>query len=227
MGEETAVGVMGLVLGAQLVHADLQLGCRGGSLRLGQVSRRQAVEQDLLGRGRRRPVRSSQVGAIHGYLARRVGRPLADDLASQVFTVAFERRRTFHLGTPSARPWLYGIASNLIRSNRRSEQRLLAAVARLAHRGPTANETGSADPVASRSNLAWALAELDPTQRDVLLLHYWAQLSYEEIAAALGIAPGTVASRLARARQRIRAALVGRSDDADPVMANVFPKEEQ
>src|SRR5271167_757563 len=63
--------------------------------------------------------------AVHRYLARRVGRERADDLASQTFTVAFERRASFRPGEAGAPPWLLGIATNLLRNHRRSEQRLL------------------------------------------------------------------------------------------------------
>jgi RNA polymerase sigma factor (sigma-70 family) len=52
--------------------------------------------------------------------------------------------------------------------------------------------------------LAAALGELARDQRDVLLLHAWAELNHDEIAAALGIAPGTVRSRLSRARGLLR-----------------------
>ena len=55
----------------------------------------------------------------HRYLSRRVGRELADDLASATFTVAFERRRGFRTESDSALPWLLGIATNLLRNHRR------------------------------------------------------------------------------------------------------------
>jgi DNA-directed RNA polymerase specialized sigma24 family protein len=65
-----------------------------------------------------------------------------------------------------------------------------------------------ADPeTPGRELLAKVLGELDHGQRDVLLLYAWEGLSYEEIAAALEVAVGTVRSRLARARERMRIAL--------------------
>jgi RNA polymerase sigma-70 factor (ECF subfamily) len=60
-----------------------------------------------------------------------------------------------------------------------------------------------------RSVLVAALAELAEPDRDVLLLFAWEQLSYEEVARALGIPVGTVRSRLHRARAKIRQALAG------------------
>ncbi|HZU40774.1 MAG TPA: RNA polymerase sigma factor, partial [Solirubrobacteraceae bacterium] len=122
---------------------------------------------------------------VHRYLARRVGRERADDLASQTFVVAFERRASFRAGELDARPWLLGIATNLLRNARRSEQRLLQTLARLsAEPEAEASNAGGAGGVID-SNLAAALATLDGDQRDVLLLYAWGELSYEEIAAAL------------------------------------------
>jgi RNA polymerase sigma factor (sigma-70 family) len=146
---------------------------------------------------------------IHRYAARRVGSALADDITARVFTIAFERRRRFDMTAPDARPWLYGIASNLVRGNHRAERRRLAALGRLA---ALADATDPDEAVGlvdgrERARLARALNQLDRRQRDVLLLHCWADLSHAEIAVALGIPPGTVASRLSRARQRVRAAL--------------------
>jgi RNA polymerase sigma-70 factor (ECF subfamily) len=60
-----------------------------------------------------------------------------------------------------------------------------------------------------RAPLAGALAGLARADRDVLLLIAWEQLSYDEVARALGIPLGTVRSRLHRARTKIRAALAG------------------
>ena len=150
--------------------------------------------------------------AIHGYIARRLGRDAADDMLAQTFLVAFGRRDRYDLGHADARPWLYGIATNLIGRHRRDEVRFLRAIAR----------TGvdpAAEPVADlatrrvaaqavRSQLAAALAGLSTADRDVLLL-ITDGLGYAEAAGALGVPTGTVASRLARARRQVRAALGG------------------
>jgi RNA polymerase sigma factor (sigma-70 family) len=140
--------------------------------------------------------------AVHRYLARRVGRDRADDLASQTFTVAFTRRTTFRTDASDARPWLLGIATNLLLNERRAEQRSLEAVARI--------QAQPLRPAAELANdgldheVAASLAELDPDQRDVLLLFAWGELSYEEIALALEIPVGTVRSRMSRARSHLR-----------------------
>jgi RNA polymerase sigma factor (sigma-70 family) len=151
--------------------------------------------------------------AIHRYLARRIGSDRADDLAAQTFAVAFRRRDGFDGRAPSARPWLFGIATNVLRNELRSERRMLAAIARL----DTGAKSGWADEVerslaradaaSEVARIAGAIAALDPGQRDVLLLVAWGELSQDEVAASLGIPVGTVYSRLARARLNLKQAL--------------------
>jgi len=51
---------------------------------------------------------------LYEYVARRVGHEIAKDLASDVFAVAFTRRAAFDSAQSSARPWLFGVASNLL-----------------------------------------------------------------------------------------------------------------
>jgi RNA polymerase sigma-70 factor (ECF subfamily) len=166
---------------------------------------------------------------IHRYAARRMGAALADDLTARVFTIAFERRRRFDLTAPDARPWLYGIASNLVRSDRRAERRQLAALSRLAARADITGGDEGEGLVGGRERacLARAVNRLDRRQRDVLLLHCWAGLSHAEIAVALGIPPGTVASRLSRARQRVRAALADETGRIERPAVMPTSKEER
>ena len=147
--------------------------------------------------------------AVHRYLHRRVGPDLADELASETFGIAFRRRATYDTSQADARPWLFGIATNLVRAHRRTERRKLAAYARTGV-DPVATDPGfdaAEDRAAADSAgpaLARALAALLPEQRDVLLMFAWADLSYQEIARALDCPVGTVRSRLARARERLR-----------------------
>jgi RNA polymerase sigma factor (sigma-70 family) len=151
------------------------------------------------------------VDVVHRYVVRRLGLDAAEDVTAETFTVAFARRARFDLSRPDARPWLLGIATNLIRGHRRTELRRWRAMARAV---PVAAEEPEADRVAARltaqaarGELAAALARLSPAQRDVLLLHVWAELDYEQIAVALGVPVGTVRSRLHRARAVLREAV--------------------
>ncbi|MDG4785149.1 RNA polymerase sigma factor [Micromonospora sp. WMMD1102] len=148
---------------------------------------------------------------VHRYLARRLGAGIADDLVGETFLAAFRRRERFDTAHPDARPWLYGIATNLVGQYRRDEEREYRL--RQAYR-PAPSEASHADRVSTavtaqslRHLLFGALATLSTGDRDVLLLTAWADLSYEEVAAALAIPVGTVRSRLNRARKLLREVL--------------------
>jgi RNA polymerase sigma-70 factor (ECF subfamily) len=146
---------------------------------------------------------------ISRYLRRRVSREIADELTADVFATAFARRRSYDLGRASALPWLYGIASNLLRNSLRHELRELELLARVAV-DPLAAGGDPLDRVLRSSvepALARALLGLTPEERDVLLLYAWGELAYEEIAEALDLPVGTVKSRLSRARTQLRASL--------------------
>jgi RNA polymerase sigma factor (sigma-70 family) len=152
-------------------------------------------------------------GQIHRYLAARVGGRIADDLAAEVFTIAFAQRQRYDLARDCARPWLYGIATNLVGSYRRREQRRYRALARMDARGVApSDEDLVADRVSAAAAgpaLAAALAALGSGDRDVLLLVAVAGLDNQEVARSLGIPYGTVCSRLSRARARLRESLGG------------------
>lgn len=150
---------------------------------------------------------------IHRYLARRAGRQVADDLVAETFLAAFAKRDRYDLGHADARPWLYGIATNLINQHRRNEARqyrIRQAV------GAEPDAPGHAEQVAAdvtaqamRSLLYSALAALSAGDRDVLLLVAWEELTYAEVSQALAIPVGTVRSRLHRARTKTRQVLAG------------------
>jgi len=163
---------------------------------------------------------SRHVDAIYGYVVRRVGLSLAEEITAETFARAFERRTRFVSTHESARPWLYGIATNLIHNEWRAERRRLAAFGRAAAMTPLAfDETERADSKidasASAARVAPTLLELEPGDRDALLLFAWQDLTYEEVAIALQIPVGTVASRINRARRRIQASLGKHTDIAD------------
>ncbi|KAB2343728.1 RNA polymerase sigma factor [Actinomadura rudentiformis] len=151
--------------------------------------------------------------AIYRYLSRRLGPDAADDLMAETFLLAFRQRDRYDPARLDARPWLYGIATNLIRQHWRREVRFLRAIARLgidpAVSPADEDVTARVAAQGSRRELAAALARLNRGQRDVLLLTAWGELSPAEIGAVLKVATGTVHSRLNRARKKMREALGG------------------
>jgi RNA polymerase sigma factor (sigma-70 family) len=147
---------------------------------------------------------------IHGYAARRVGRDAAADIAADTFLTAFRLRRRFDPGRGTVKAWLYGIATNHLSVHHRGEMRAYRAMARA---GVPDQQESHADAVldqvaagALRPALLRALADLNRGEREVLLLVALGGLSHADVAAALGISYGTVASRLSRARAKLRKA---------------------
>jgi RNA polymerase sigma-70 factor (ECF subfamily) len=137
----------------------------------------------------------------------------ADDLTAETFLVAFRQRHRYDVARCDARPWLYGIATNLVAQHRRDEARQFRLQQIV---GPDPDQACHADRAAAvataqaaRATLSAALATLSPPDRDALLLIAWEQLTYDEAAVALGIPLGTVRSRLNRARRKVREALNG------------------
>jgi RNA polymerase sigma factor (sigma-70 family) len=171
----------------------------------------------LIDRSRNRPEDFSKIfdrhaRRLHEYVARRLGPDTADDIVAETFLIAFQRRADYDLSRADAGPWLFGIATRLIGGHRRAEVRMYRAYARsgVDPLMSDALDERVADTVTAQSEsprLAAALAALHKRDRDPLLLHTWGDLSYEEIADALGIPVGTVRSRLHRARKKLRAAL--------------------
>ncbi len=148
---------------------------------------------------------------IQRYVVRRLGADAAEDVVADTFLTAFRLRSRYQPDRPDARPWLYGIATNLIGRHRRTEIRQYRALARTGIDPVTEPFTDQADARVSAGaesrRLAAALARLPAVHRDPLLLVAWGDLSYEQAAVALGVPVGTVRSRLSRARGKLRQAL--------------------
>jgi len=150
---------------------------------------------------------------IQRYVVRRLGQDAADDIVAETFLLAFRQRDSYDQARADARPWLYGIATNLIGRHRRAEIRLYRALARTGADPVMEPFTDQVDDRVSASaasrRLAAGLARLPEELRDTLLLVAWSNLSYEEAATALGIPVGTVRSRVSRARGKLRRTLGG------------------
>ena len=155
--------------------------------------------------------------AIQRYVTRRIGPHAADDVVAETFLAAFRQRTSYRTGTADALPWLYGIATNMLRRHWRTEVQQLRLLARTATDPVTAPFTDQVEAsVSTNAALAVGLARLPGPQRDALLLVAWGGLSYEQAAEAMGVPLGTVQSRVSRARRRLRAAL---RDDVASVQA--------
>jgi RNA polymerase sigma factor (sigma-70 family) len=172
----------------------------------------------VIGRSRREPEAFAEVFRryapdIKRYVTRRLGADAAEDVVAETFLAAFRQRGDYDLSRSNARPWLYGIATNLVRRHVRAEVRQLRLLERTGTDPVTAPFTERSDERVSAqaawTALAGALAALPTGHRDALLLVAWGDLSYPEVAQALGIRLGTVRSRINRARRRLREHLGG------------------
>ncbi len=169
--------------------------------------------------------------AVFRFAERRVGRDQASEVASETFARAFAKRGSFRREAVDALPWLLGIASRQILHERRRFARYLAAVERVSSDVRTADretDLGLADrrldAPGDWAMMRAALLTLPDTDRELLLLVAWDELSYEEAAAVLELPLGTVRSKLHRAKARLRELLESngrtREDRAVPI-----PKE--
>ena len=153
---------------------------------------------------------------VFRYAVSRLGTDGAEDLVGETFLAAFSVRHRFDAtrGT-DARPWLLGIATKRIARHRSQERRWLDQCAVTARQDAGEAEPSSdgavdrADAARLAPVLARALAQLSARERDPLLLHVLGNLPYDEVAGALGVAPGTVRSRISRARSRLAGILDG------------------
>lgn len=162
-------------------------------------------------------------GKIFGYAARRVGPDLAEEVTAQAFAEAWATRHRYdpERGTPML--WLLGITTNILRHHYRSEMSQLRAYTRLG-RTPVVSfdrDVEVLDAMVATDNwsrVANAMVELSDTDREILTLSAWTELSYNEIASMLGVSVGTVKSRMNRARgrlmDRLEMAPSGRKDPA-------------
>jgi RNA polymerase sigma-70 factor (ECF subfamily) len=151
----------------------------------------------------------AHAGAIHRYACRVSGEAAtSEDVVAQTFLEAWRLRETVRREGESLEPWLYGIATNVLRNTRRTARRYRTVLERLPAPEPTPD---IADEPAARAGqqeelaaARAALKALRPPEREVVALCIWSGLSYAQAAEALGVPIGTVRSRLSRARARLQ-----------------------
>ncbi|BCW50112.1 RNA polymerase sigma factor [Arthrobacter sp. StoSoilB13] len=172
-----------------------------------------STDSDIIRRSRDSPAVFGELydrhaSAIYRYAARRAGEFAADDVTSETFLVAWERLESYDTSRDDARPWLFGIATNLLRQHHRAEASVLRTAAKTASREAIADDSdriaAEVDAKVATGRIAVALRDMAAIDRETLLLYAWADLTYEGIAQAMGVPLGTVRSRLNRARQTLR-----------------------
>jgi RNA polymerase sigma factor (sigma-70 family) len=144
---------------------------------------------------------------IYNYLFRRLADwSEAEDLTAVVFLEAFRRRKDVVVVDGRVLPWLYGIATNVLRNRRRAQWRHREALALLARdlpREAAPDASNRAEAVEQIRSIMERTSRLSRDQQDVVALCLLSGLSYEDAATALDVPIGTIRSRLARARDSL------------------------
>jgi RNA polymerase sigma factor (sigma-70 family) len=136
---------------------------------------------------------------------------LAEDLTSAVFLEAWRRRTTVRNSGNCALPWLLGVANNLCRNAARSLRRHSAALKRMSSAtterpfDEAVVDAMAAGIAVERLSANWD--ELTDQEKEIVVLVFWSELSYQETADALGVPIGTIRSRVARARDKLQHSL--------------------
>jgi RNA polymerase sigma-70 factor (ECF subfamily) len=146
--------------------------------------------------------------AIYNYCFRRIGDwAAAEDMLSVVFLEAW-RHRDKELPPDKVLPWLYGIATNVVRNRRRSERRYRGALRRIPRPQdePRFDDLSDSrlDEERQMRHVLALLSQLPKHEQDVFALCAWSEMSYADAALALGVPIGTVRSRLSRAREHLK-----------------------
>lgn len=194
----------------------MELNDAGPTAPIGSISDRElwarAVDGDREAFGR---IFDRHAKTVYNHLFRRTADwSEAQDLTSTVFMHAWRRRSETVLDRDSALPWLLGIADHLLSNTRRRLRRAEALLHRLiSHDEPVGDHAdrvvGLVDDERRMSEIHRALARLPRHEREVVELCVWSGLDQQAAATALGVAVGTVKSRLHRARRRLEVDLGG------------------
>ncbi len=146
------------------------------------------------------------VARIHTMTRRMAGPDAADDLTQDIFVRAWDKLATFR-GESAFGTWLYRLGVNVVLSRRRSDKNDRIWI--LEDDGAMAAASHAAPHHASRMDLDSAIARLPDGARKVFVLHDVEGWTHEEIAAQMGLVPGTSKSQLSRARAALRRMLDG------------------
>ena len=146
--------------------------------------------------------------SIFTFCARRVGPAQAEDVVNETFCRAFDRRRRYDTrARPNARPWLMGIAINVMRHEFRRQLQEAKALGRISvydhHPDHDTSVVDGFETAKQIERVQAALAKLPDHELEPLLLSVLELQTYEQIADVMQIPVGTVRSRIHRARKRL------------------------
>lgn len=106
-------------------------------------------------------------------------------------------------------PWLYGIAFRVLSNHRRSRDRRERLLVRISMERSDENDVVDGVDAAS---VRLAIGQLNESDRELLQLVYWEELTYREIAVAFGVSENAVGIRINRAKSRLRVIMLPSGD---------------
>jgi RNA polymerase sigma-70 factor, ECF subfamily len=147
----------------------------------------------------------ASAGDVYAYAASLLrDRAAAEDVTALAFERAFRRRRLFSPRRGSARMWVFAIARNAALDELRKRKRTAELTREPA--GEILELFDEQDRSAQRAVVRAAIESLDPRERELVLLKFYAQLSNRELARVVGVSESNVGTRLHRAIEKLREA---------------------
>lgn len=134
-----------------------------------------STDSDIIRRSRASPTAFGELydrhaSVIYRHAARRAGDFAADDVTSETFLVAWEQLESYDLERDDARPWLFGIATNLLRRHHRAEAKILKATAKASSREAFADDSdriaAQVDAVVATGRIARTLKSMPAIDRE-------------------------------------------------------------
>ncbi len=173
----------------------------------------------VLDEGAFRAAYETHARAVYRYAVARVGHDVAEDVVGEVFETAWRVRASYDPSRGSVKPWLLGIATNVLARQRKAEGAWRRKNLEIARHASTEAQQAGTEPVHEQVEIAARFAlvrrhlmELPRRERVPLLLHVLDEMPYEDIAQVLNLPAGTVRSRISRGRVRLNNALANHGD---------------
>lgn len=159
------------------------------------------------------PLYARHAGVVFGVVAHSLDRPAAEEITQDVFVAIWQKAHTYDPSRGHVRPWLLQIARSRVLNElrRRGRRPKLVPDADATQIGAVPDAAPLPDEVVWRDDrraaVVAAVNALPPPQQQALALAYFADLSQEQVAAALGLPLGTAKSRIRAGMQRLRVSL--------------------
>lgn len=144
---------------------------------------------------------------VLAFLLRRCASPEdAADCLAESYLVAWQKREQMPTGAET-RPWLFGVARNVMRRGNERQGHTATATSALAAELRISGAACPAPDLTGPDPVTTAIGELPELEREIITMLIWDELAPREVAAILGLSPNVVRVRAHRARAKLKVAL--------------------